>query len=112
MKKDTHPTYYKDAKTTCACGHVFTIGSTNKEMSVEICSNCHPFYTGKEKLVDSAGRVDRFKKMEKLQEAVAKTRKGKADKKKRATARKVEKERAKIKEEIKDNSKVKAKTKK
>lgn len=112
MKKDIHPTYYSDAKIICACGKVFTIGSTNKEIHTEICSNCHPFYTGKEKLVDSAGRVDRFKKMEKLKEVTAKTRKGKADKKKRAVARKLEKEKEKIKAEIKGNSQVKAKTKK
>ncbi len=112
MKKDIHPKYYPEAKIICACGKVFTVGSTNQEIHVEICSNCHPFYTGKEKLVDSAGRVDRFKKMEKLKEVAAKTRKGKADKKKRSAARKVEKERAKVKAEIKDNSQAKAKTKK
>ena len=63
MKKDIHPTYHADAKVVCACGNKFTVGSTVKEIHVEICSNCHPFYTGKERLVDTAGRVDRFKKM-------------------------------------------------
>lgn len=62
MKKDIHPTYYADAKVICACGNVFTTGSTKKELHVEICSNCHPFYTGKQKLVDTAGRVEKFKK--------------------------------------------------
>ncbi len=61
MKVDTHPTYFPEAKITCACGNVFTMGSTKKEMSVEICSNCHPFYTGNDKTIDSAGRVERFK---------------------------------------------------
>jgi len=61
MKKGVHPQYYQAAKIKCACGKTFTIGSTKPEINVEICSNCHPFYTGKEKLVDIAGRVERFK---------------------------------------------------
>lgn len=61
MKTDIHPTYYEDAKVTCACGRTFEIGSTVKEISVEICSACHPFYTGVEKVVDTAGRVEKFK---------------------------------------------------
>lgn len=62
MKADIHPTYYEDAKATCACGAVFVVGSTKKEIQVEICSACHPFYTGNEKIIDTAGRVERFKK--------------------------------------------------
>lgn len=62
MKSDTHPTYYPKAKVTCACGNSFTTGSTVEEMHVEICSACHPFFTGKQKIMDAAGRVDRFKK--------------------------------------------------
>lgn len=61
MKKDIHPTYYPEAKAKCACGAKFTVGSTKPEISVEICSNCHPFYTGSKELVDVAGRVERFK---------------------------------------------------
>lgn len=61
MKKDIHPTYYEKAKVECACGHKFTIGSTKPKMQVEICYNCHPFYTGKEKLIDTAGKVEKFK---------------------------------------------------
>lgn len=61
MKKDTHPQYFPDAKVSCACGNVFRIGSTKKEIAVEICYACHPFYTGKEKLIDTAGRVEKFK---------------------------------------------------
>jgi len=61
MKKDIHPQYYPKAKVKCACGHDFAIGSTKPEISIEICSACHPFYTGKEKLIDTAGRVEKFK---------------------------------------------------
>ena len=62
MKKDIHPKYYPKAKVKCSCGHNFTVGSTKEYMEIEICSQCHPFYTGKEKIVDTLGRVERFKK--------------------------------------------------
>ena len=62
MKKDIHPKYYPNAKVHCACGNSFEIGSTQENIEVEICSKCHPFYTGKEKIVDTMGRVERFKK--------------------------------------------------
>lgn len=62
MKKDIHPKYYKDSITRCACGAVFHIPSTKKEMNIEICSKCHPFYSGKGKIVDVAGQVEKFKK--------------------------------------------------
>lgn len=61
MKTDIHPQYYTDAKVTCSCGNTFTIGSTQKEIHVEICSACHPFFTGNEKVIDAAGRVEKFK---------------------------------------------------
>lgn len=61
MKKDIHPKYYPQAKVSCVCGNKFTVGSTKPEIGVEICYNCHPFYTGKGKLIDTAGRVERFK---------------------------------------------------
>lgn len=61
MKTDIHPQYYTDAKVTCSCGNTFTVGSTQKEIKVEICSACHPFFTGNEKVIDAAGRVERFK---------------------------------------------------
>ena len=61
MKKDLHPTYHKEAKVKCACGHKFTIGATKEKIEVEICSKCHPFYTGQEKIIDTAGRVEKFK---------------------------------------------------
>ena len=62
MKTEIHPKYYPEATVRCACGETFTTGSTKPELRVEICSKCHPFYTGKQKLVDTGGRVDRFKK--------------------------------------------------
>nr|WP_122011974.1 50S ribosomal protein L31 [Maliibacterium massiliense] len=61
MKKDIHPNYGA-CTVRCACGATFTTGSVKKDMNVEICSKCHPFYTGRQKLIDSGGRVDRFKK--------------------------------------------------
>jgi large subunit ribosomal protein L31 len=62
MKKDTHPKWYPEAKISCACGHEFSTGATVPEIKVEICSQCHPFYTGQEKLVDTAGRVEKFER--------------------------------------------------
>ena len=62
MKDSIHPTYFAQAEVTCACGNHFKTGSTVEKIHTEICSNCHPFYTGKQKLVDTAGNVDRFKK--------------------------------------------------
>jgi large subunit ribosomal protein L31 len=62
MKADIHPTYYANALATCACGATHTVGSTQEAISVEICSACHPFYTGQEKVLDTTGRVDKFKK--------------------------------------------------
>ena len=61
MKADTHPTYFPQAKVVCACGREFTVGSTKEKLEVEICSSCHPFYTGNEKILDAAGRVEKFK---------------------------------------------------
>ncbi len=69
MKTDIHPTYHSKVTVTCACGNTFVTGSTQEAISVEVCSACHPFYTGKQKLVDVAGRVDKFKK--RLEEAGA-----------------------------------------
>jgi len=61
MKKDIHPTYYPKAQVNCACGNTFTVGSTREFLDIEICSNCHPFYTGKSKVVDTLGQVQKFK---------------------------------------------------
>ncbi len=62
MKDQIHPQYNTEAKVICACGNTFTTGSTLPEMRVEICSNCHPFYTGKQNLIDTAGTIDKFRK--------------------------------------------------
>jgi large subunit ribosomal protein L31 len=62
MKKDIHPAYHDKVKVTCSCGSNFVVGSTMKALAVEVCSQCHPFYTGKQKLVDAAGRIDKFNK--------------------------------------------------
>jgi len=76
MKKEIHPNYESKATISCACGAVYNSGSTRGDLKVEICSACHPFYTGKQKLLDAAGRVDKFKsRMEaskKMQEEAAK----------------------------------------
>ena len=61
MKKDIHPPYFPKAQIVCSCGKTHKIGSTKEKMEVEICSNCHPFFTGQEKLIDTAGRVEKFK---------------------------------------------------
>jgi large subunit ribosomal protein L31 len=65
MKKDIHPKWYPEAKVYCACGNVFTVGATKPEIKVEICSKCHPFFTGEMKFVDTLGRVEKFKQKQK-----------------------------------------------
>lgn len=88
MKKKIHPQYFKNATQRCACGAVFHIPSTKKEVEIEICSQCHPFYTGKSKIVDVAGQVEKFKKRvaktkkmrEKPDKAVRRTKKNKSTK--------------------------------
>ena len=67
MKQSIHPTYYVDAQVTCACGNTWTTGSTKKVIRTDLCSNCHPFFTGEQRIVDTAGQVDRF--MRRLQRA-------------------------------------------
>jgi large subunit ribosomal protein L31 len=62
MKAKIHPKYYADARIICACGNTFTVGSTSPELKIDICSACHPFYTGEQRIVDTAGQVDRFMK--------------------------------------------------
>ena len=62
MKAQIHPTYYEDAVVTCVCGNTFTTGSTQKELKTEICADCHPFYTGTQRIVDTGGQVERFRK--------------------------------------------------
>jgi large subunit ribosomal protein L31 len=62
MKAKIHPKYYANARIICACGNTFTVGSTSPELKIDICSACHPFYTGEQRIVDTAGQVDRFMK--------------------------------------------------
>jgi large subunit ribosomal protein L31 len=88
MKKDIHPDYYPKSKVKCVCGNTFEVGSTKEELHVELCSQCHPFYTGKQKLVDTAKRVEKFEARKKAQEELSKTRKGK-------TAKRAEKDKKK-----------------
>jgi len=66
VKDKIHPKYYPAAKVTCLCGNTFTTGSTKPELRVEVCSKCHPFYTGGQRIIDTEGRVERFKKKYKI----------------------------------------------
>jgi len=76
MKKDIHPQYYEKARVQCACGNTFTVGATKELIEVEICSACHPFYAGKEKIIDTMGRVERFRKrLSKKEQAKGKKKK-------------------------------------
>jgi large subunit ribosomal protein L31 len=69
MKEGIHPTYYPDAQVICACGNTWTTGSTEKLIRTDVCSNCHPFYTGEQRIVDTEGQVERFyKKLQARQE--------------------------------------------
>lgn len=102
MQSGIHPTYYEEVTVTCVCGKTFVTGSTTQKIATEICSNCHPFYTGEKKFVDTGGRVDRFKKLAERAEkkaavhaAVKKERAAKeAKEKKEGKAVKAEKETA------------------
>jgi large subunit ribosomal protein L31 len=68
VKAKIHPKYYNDAKVVCACGNTFTTGSTKQLLKVELCSKCHPFFTGERRMVDTAGRVERFKRRYKMED--------------------------------------------
>lgn len=70
MKKNIHPQWYPTAKVTCACGNTLTVGSTKPEIRVEICSACHPFFTGQMKYVDTQGRVEKFQQKQKTAAAI------------------------------------------
>lgn len=76
MKKGIHPKYYQ-AKVTCACGASWTVGSTKKEIKLDVCSSCHPFFTGEQKIVDTEGRVERFRRRYGIKEKTSETFKGK-----------------------------------
>ncbi len=88
MKKSIHPEYYTNATIHCACGNSIVTGSTEKEIRIELCNQCHPFYTGKQKFVDTARRVEKFQERADKQTAAAAGRKGKKVKKAASTAKK------------------------
>ena len=71
MKKNTHPKYYPDAKVICSCGNTWTTGSTKAEIRTDLCNVCHPFFTGEQRIVDTAGQVDRFVKRLEAKEGFA-----------------------------------------
>ena len=101
MKKQIHPQYYEKAIITCSCGAVLETGSTQKKLQIEICSQCHPFYTGKKKIVDNTGRVDRFKKIsEKTTDKKESIKKAKIEKKKKETKSKDKKKAGKKKNNL------------
>ncbi len=85
MKDGIHPQYNDGVVVSCACGNTFKTGSTVKEINTEICSNCHPFFTGKQKLLDTRGNVDRFKKRQELAAKVAADKKEKKPRKTRGS---------------------------
>ncbi len=89
MKSDLHPTYHADATVTCACGNSFQVGSTQPAIRIELCSKCHPFYTGQQKFVDTARRVEKFQ--DKLTKKTAATTRTKAAKEKERKAKRAEK---------------------
>jgi large subunit ribosomal protein L31 len=92
MKNDTHPQYFENATVTCACGNNFEVGSTLETLRVELCNECHPFYTGKQKFVDTARRVEKFQeKMTRVKEAAASRKGKKAKRAAKATAKADEK---------------------
>ncbi len=80
MKPGIHPVWYPDAVVTCACGNTFTTGSTKKEIHTDVCSNCHPFFTGEQRIVDTAGQVERFMKRVSAKEQITATRPAPEDK--------------------------------
>lgn len=85
MKANTHPTYFPAAKVVCACGNTFTIGSTSETIHVELCYNCHPFYTGAQKFVDTASLIQKFQDKQKKAQAYKVTVKTKTEEKKKET---------------------------
>ena len=85
MKAGIHPIYNSNVAVTCACGNKFTTGSTDEAIDTEICSNCHPIYTGKQKLLDTRGNVERFKKRQELAAKVAAEKKEKKPRKARSS---------------------------
>ncbi len=95
MKTDIHPTYHAKTKVVCGCGNEFETGSTVEDIRVELCSKCHPFYTGKQNLIDTSGRVERFEKIMKATEENT-DRSGKKAKTEKRAKQKAEKKGVKV----------------
>ena len=91
MKKDIHPQYFSDTTITCACGNVYTVGSTSENINTELCSKCHPFYTGQQKIVDTAHRVEKFQAREQKKTDATLDHKAKVAKKAERARKKAEK---------------------
>lgn len=102
MKKDTHPEYHEDATVTCACGNKIKVGSTQEKIDVEICSNCHPFYTGDDQLLDTAGRAEKFEKRRKSAKEKEKAKKGKKKKSSKSKEKEDKTEKEKMIEKAKE----------
>ena len=86
MKTDIHPQYFTNAKISCACGNKLTTGSTVEDIRIELCSTCHPFYTGKQKLIDTSRRVERFEAKKAAQDKLGHVQGRRAKREKRAAA--------------------------
>lgn len=111
MEAKIHPKWYEQAKVTCACGHTFKVGATTPQIDVEVCSACHPFYTGQMKYVDTAGRVDAFRsKLQKAKSKVLSKKEKRELKKKKRIERELKK--PETLEEIRKQYKEKKKSKK
>ena len=93
MKDKIHPKYFEKAKINCVCGNSFTTGSTKELINTEVCSACHPFFTGKEKIIDSMGRVERFKKRLELKKEPSKKKKEKRKEQKEIKEKVIKKQR-------------------
>ncbi|MCL0065477.1 50S ribosomal protein L31 [Dehalococcoidia bacterium] len=68
MREKIHPKYYDEAKVICSCGNTFTVGATQPTLKIELCSRCHPFFTGEQRIIDTAGQIERFKKRFKIKD--------------------------------------------
>jgi len=113
MKKDIHPKYNEKAKVTCACGNTFEIGSTMNEIKTDLCSACHPFFTGKQKLVDTARRVEKFGDKLKASGAITNKTGKTAKRAKKAEVRAAKETVVKVKKEaVKKEPKLKIETEK
>ncbi|OGC49819.1 50S ribosomal protein L31 [candidate division WWE3 bacterium RIFCSPHIGHO2_01_FULL_40_23] len=104
MKNDIHPKFYTDTLVTCACGNTFTTGSTVPKITVDICSKCHPFFTGTQKLIDTEGRVEKFAKRQAIGQASAKVKKEKEEQKKKASQTRSPKSLKEMLENVKESS--------